>query len=230
MSLLVRLSDLWYSPALRWLSDRAFVQARPTFCRAGNLPAYDVMRRRNVKDGLDLVRDYTIFLQIKRIAEQGIPGDIVELGVYKGATAELISRLSDRPLHLFDTFKGFDARDGAHTGFSDTSLEAIRQLCPKARFYPGWFPETARELPADAVFSLVHIDMDLEKPIATALEFFYPRLSPGGAFIVHDYNNPGSWDEGSRKAVDSFMAATRESGVEIPDRFGSIVIVKSRPQ
>ena len=227
-NLLTRIATLWYSPLFRWLSDRTFIQARPTFCRVGRLASYDVMRARRVKDGLDMVRDYAILLQLRRLREQKVPGDIAELGVYKGATAELIYRLSERQLHLFDTFTGFDARDGRHTGFSDCSLDALKQLCPLAHFYPGWFPETAKALPNDMVFALVHIDMDLEKPIAAALAFFYPRVSPGGAIIVHDYNNPGSWDNGAKKAVDAFLADKPEMGVEIPDRFGSVVIVKAK--
>jgi O-methyltransferase len=70
--------------------------------------------------------------------------------------------------------------------------------------------------------------MDLEAPITAALESFYPLLSPGGVMIVHDYNNTRSWDRGAKKAVDRFLADKPETPIEMPDKFGSIVIARAR--
>jgi O-methyltransferase len=95
-------------------------------------------------------------------------------------------------------------------------------------FYPGYFPESAASLKPRTRFALVHIDMDLEAPIAAALQYFYPLIYPGGAIIVHDYNNTHSWECGAKKAVDRFLADKPETAIEMPDRFGSIVIAKNR--
>jgi O-methyltransferase len=96
------------------------------------------------------------------------------------------------------------------------------------QIYPGYFPETAAALNPNTRFALVHIDMDLEAPITAALNYFYPLMSPGGAIVVHDYNNTGSWERGSKKAVDRFLADKPETPVEMPDRFGSVVIPITR--
>ena len=42
-------------------------------------------------------------------------------------------------------------------------------------------------MPEDMVFALVHLDCDLYAPMRAGLEFFYPKLVPGGFMIIHDY-------------------------------------------
>ena len=61
-----------------------------------------------------------------------IPGDIVELGVYKGGSAKLICEIKDdRHLHLFDTFEGMPKagesdiiQEGA---FGDIAVEDVKK-------------------------------------------------------------------------------------------------------
>lgn len=55
----------------------------------------------------------------------------------------------------------------------------------------------------EAPVALAHVDVDWYDPVKTCLERIYPRLSPGGAIILDDYN---AWS-GCRKAVDEFIAA-----------------------
>jgi hypothetical protein len=43
---------------------------------------------------------------------------------------------------------------------------------------------------------------------------------------VHDYNNISSWDHGAKKAVDCFLSDKPERGIEMPDPYGSVLIVK----
>ena len=78
---------------------------------------------------------------MRLIAEQinalGVPGDVAELGVYRGDFAVLLNlAFSERRLHLFDTFDGFDERDiaaerensysGAKAGdFGDTAKDGV---------------------------------------------------------------------------------------------------------
>ena len=53
-------------------------------------------------------------LLAEQINEENIPGDVAELGVFKGDFAALINAaFPDRCIHLFDTFEGFDAKDVA---------------------------------------------------------------------------------------------------------------------
>jgi hypothetical protein len=61
----------------------------------------------------------------------------------------------------------------------------------------------------------------------SGLEYFYPRMVPGGFLIVHDYGSL-AWD-GAEKAVDTFFADKPESVIQIPDSCGSAVIRRLRP-
>jgi O-methyltransferase len=221
----------FYSRAFRALNDRVFLQSRPTFCRAGGDDAfYDLIRSNwKINDRLDLVRYYFLHLQIQRLDREKIPGDFAEVGVYKGNTAMLFRKVAPhRRLHLFDTFEGFHPSDSDNQSFKDVTLAEVQQrFGDAARFYPGYFPETTSLLDPQTRFALVHIDVDLEKPIRAGMEYFYYKVSPGGAIIVHDYNNVCSWDHGAKKAVDCFLSDKPERGIEMPDRFGSVLIVKN---
>jgi O-methyltransferase len=185
----------------------------------------------------DKVRFYTIWLQIERIKDKKIPGSFAELGVYQGETAKIIHELDpDRDLYLFDTFNGFSEEDisaekskeakYSSTNFSDTDLEVVKNYIDgneHIKFYPGYFPDSAANLD-ETTFSFVHLDADLYKPTIAALNYFYPKLSPGAVMIIHDYNH--SWD-GVREAIDEFSQTIPESFVAIADWQGSAMIVKN---
>ena len=185
-------------------------------------------------DRADLAR-LLMFLENARILEQeGIAGSLAELGVYKGTTAKLLHELMPaRTLWLFDTFEGFDARDLAHERrgasegfrFDDTSLEAVLRhvgASDTVRACKGRFPETAAHVPDGERFALVHLDADLLKPTADALAFFYPRMSPGGFIVLHDYGS-GAWP-GIAQAADAFFKDKPEGIVRIPDKSGTAVV------
>jgi len=69
------------------------------------------------------------------------------------------------------------------------------------------------------------MDADLYNPTKAGLEFFYPRLSPGGVILVHDYNY--KW-EGLMKAVDEFVLTLPETPVLSPDLDSTIMIIKNK--
>ena len=87
-------------------------------------------------------------------------------------------------------------------------------------------PPTADRRPptANRQLALVNLDADLYNPTKAGLEFFYPRLSPGGVIIIHDYNF--KWP-GIKKAADEFAATIPETLIMVPDMEGSVMIVKS---
>jgi O-methyltransferase len=182
----------------------------------------------------DATRRDMLTLILRSVITRNVPGDMAEVGVYKGRTARLIHHYApERRLHLFDTFAGFAKQDSAaertqnFSGkeFTDTSVEAVRAYVgesPNVKTYVGWFPETVPPELHDASFAFVHLDADLRQPILAGLEFFYPRMSPGGVIVVHDYN---AW-EGARSAVDDFCSGVPEVPIPMPDKSGSAVIVK----
>jgi predicted O-methyltransferase YrrM len=181
----------------------------------------------------DPSRLYLLLLNIARVLRDDIPGDFAEVGVYQGNTAYILAqavRASGRRLFLFDTFEGFPgahARDRADAvPFSDTSLESVRKLVGTQAvcYVRGCFPESLAQIELPATFALVHLDCDLRDPMLAALQTFYPRLSPGGLIVLHDYCS-GHWAEAAQ-AIDAFMADKRERLVLMPDKCGTAVMVK----
>jgi hypothetical protein len=186
----------------------------------------------------DMARFYFFSLAFDQMAKEGVTGDLAELGVYKGNTAALLATYARRlgsVAYLLDTYEGFNQNDiiGIDAGakpqsFSDTSLEAVRSLVGESNvsYIKGYFPATASQLPADGRYCFVHIDCDLYAPMASALEYFYPRLVPGGFMVVHDYSSL-HWN-GAEKAVDEFFADKAECPVPVPDGAGSVAVRRAR--
>ncbi|MCX6270174.1 MAG: class I SAM-dependent methyltransferase [Bacteroidetes bacterium] len=185
----------------------------------------------------DKVRFFSWWLQVERIRREKVEGSFAELGVYQGDSAYVLHLMDpDRRFHLFDTFGGFEGSDlHLETGeaatytinhFADTSVERVRQKLGSSRslvFHEGYFPDTTAGL-EKSTFALVNIDADLYQPIKAGLQFFYPRLSRGGAIFIHDYNY--KW-EGCRKAVDEFLETIPEHLFFLPDKDGTVLIIKA---
>lgn len=185
----------------------------------------------------DMARFYFFSLVFDQIVKEGVTGDLAELGVYRGNTATLLASYARRlgaTAYLLDTYEGFSAEDlkgidaDKRMDFADTSLERVRALVgdDNVKYVKGFFPATASQLPEDGTYCLVHIDCDLYAPIRSALEYFYPRLAPGGFMIVHDYSSL-HWN-GAEKAVDEFFLRKPECPIPLPDGIGSAVIRKAR--
>jgi len=239
---LLKCSPLFRHTACRFQAamdiDPAGWSFRPEFAEAIGgffLPGDPVARRIAPFHAWDLVRRDALILLLRSIAQRGVPGDLAELGVYQGVTARLFHEYCpDRTLLLFDTFTGFDtsdttSREGKLGMFADTSAAAVLRYIAPRKDAPerillrqGYFPESIAPEDPDRRFAFVHLDADLYGPTRAGLEFFYPRLNPGGMIVVHDYN---SW-EGARRAVDEFSAGIPEIPVPLPDKSGSVLIVR----
>jgi O-methyltransferase len=153
-------------------------------------------------------------------SQSGLAGEMAEVGVYQGCSAKIISMASGGvPLHLFDTFTGLpapaaDEHDRMRTGHYAASLDGVRSFMtgrPDVSFYPGLFPDTTGPV-EHRRFSFVHLDVDLKSSTRACLEFFYPRLLPGGVLLTHDY----SYLDGVREAFAEFFATRPERPMELP--------------
>ena len=160
-------------------------------------------------------------------AQAGLQGDMAEVGVYQGCSARIISIASDGvPLHLFDTFSGLpepgsSERDRLATGLYAAPLASVRAFLADRSgisFHPGLFPQTATNCPAKS-FSFVHLDVDLKSSTLDCLDYFYPRMVPGGVILTHDY----SYLEGVKAAFVEFLSMRAERLIELPTSQAMIV-------
>jgi O-methyltransferase len=194
-------------------------------------PTYDPVF--NGYTSADPVRYRTIALAISNIQKSRLPGSFAELGVWRGDLSRFIHAMApERVLCLFDTFEGFPEQDLeiVDERFRDTSVDTVKKTIGdlrNLRFIKGRFPDTCTEIGDSETFAFVMLDMDLHDPTLAALEFFYPRLDPGGYLFAHDYNSPES-NHGVRRAIDEFFRTKPESVIELPDAFGSVVVRRLR--
>jgi O-methyltransferase len=154
----------------------------------------------------------------------GVPGDVVECGVYRGGSAAILGaalgQVTERRLWLFDTFEGLPApseQDGklaqSYEGRLAASVEFLREVMGKVGFpwkqlelRKGLFQDTLRQGLPERI-ALLHIDADWYESTLLALRVLYPRVSFGGVVVIDDF---GYW-EGARKAFFTFC---REEGAE----------------
>lgn len=146
-----------------------------------------------------------------------IPGDVAEVGVYEGGSAEIIINNINQSKKIFlcDTFSGLLDCENIDTknshiknGLYKSSIDSIG-----LKFYenknvhivPGLFPESATKNMIENYYSLVHIDVDTYLSTINCLQFFYPKINFGGQIIVHDY----AILDGVTKAIHHFL----DSGV-----------------
>ncbi len=148
-----------------------------------------------------------IFRTVRALAT--VPGDLAEVGVYRGASSRIIREAEpSKPFHLFDTFEGLPRPSGKDEAFYEglykSSIEDVKNYLKGYRnlhFYKGMFPETAAPA-SDCRFSFVHLDVDLYESTLSCLTFFWPRLVAGGALISHDYSS----SPGVLRAFQEFFA------------------------
>jgi O-methyltransferase len=165
-----------------------------------------------------------IRLCVEQVLTNGVPGDFIEAGVWRGGASIYMKAIltahgeTERTLWLADSFEGIPPPDAeqypADAGNElwwdpvlAVSLENVREnfdryglLDDRVRFVEGWFRDTLPTL-RDEIFALVRLDGDLYESTMDGLVNLYPCLSPGGFIIIDDYGNR-AW--GCRQAVDDY--------------------------
>jgi O-methyltransferase len=164
------------------------------------------------------------FLRSLLALADGLPGDTAECGVFTGASSWFICEHfagSGKTHHGFDSFAGLPEPapvDGFYWRRGDcrTTEETARAALDgfEAVLYPGWIPDRFGEV-ADREFCFVNIDVDLYEPTRESIEFFYPRIVPGGVLVFDDYGS-SLQSPGVARAVDELMADRPEALISSP--------------
>lgn len=180
-----------------------------------------------------------------------LPGARAECGTYRGATALLLAHAwkSRRPdfdgtgLYLIDSFVG-TSESGTHDlipvrGADGTTMrEAFFQVAkagltpelvrgyftefPHVSICAGWIPDVFNTVPEQA-WSFVHLDVTLYEPTLAALEYFYPRLTPGGVIVC----DGSIFCPGAKKAWDEFCAQRNLPFIVLGNR--ESILIKPAP-
>lgn len=122
------------------------------------------------------------------------PGNLVEVGVYKGGSAAALAEVAKeqgRKLFLYDTFTGIPYStpgvDHHIVGdFSDTSIEQVRAAIPSAIIRQGIFPDTLTDEVGG--IALAHIDCDQYASVHACCVRLAPYMVPGGIMVFDDYD------------------------------------------
>lgn len=145
----------------------------------------------------------------ERAIQNGIPGDFIETGVWRGGACVMMRAVCEahgdatRKVICADSFEGLpppnaddypaDSGDKHHNvKLLSVSLDDVKNtfaayglLDRQVEFLKGWFKDTLPRL--DRAFAVVRLDGDMYESTIQALDALYPRLSPGGYLIVDDY-------------------------------------------
>ena len=139
----------------------------------------------------------------------GVSGAFAECGVYRGGILKMLATAHpSRTIYGFDTFEGLPAEmwesGEPHSAgeFGDTSIAAVQREIDgstNVHLVKGVFPDSASDCKGEE-FALVHLDFDFYESTRTAIEWFLPRMSSGGAIVFDDYE----WERcpGVKRAID----------------------------
>jgi O-methyltransferase len=222
------------SKVLRRLTIGVFARLELLLLR-GHKDRTTLSRIRRCRRGAEslLTGNEAFFLYSLARAQRALEGAMAELGVFQGSSAQIICEAKkDCLLYLFDTFSGLPEPNEIESRFLrrgqfSASLPAVQGLLEayaNVRFHPGIFPQSAKGM--DGVrFSLVHLDADLYSSTVAGLEFFYPRMVPGGIIITHDYSTL----PGVARAFAEFLKEKPETVIELPTTQAMIVVRGPRP-
>ena len=166
-----------------------------------------------------------------------LPGDFVECGVNTGILSLAICDYIDfnrtgKRFFLFDTYAGIPE---AQMSESERTMKLVSNTkypdcyeVAKANFEPfpnvklvrGVVPESLTTVDIDSV-SYLSLDMNISYPEREAIEYFWPRMSPGALVVLDDYG----WEtyEEQRHTMDEFAKKQGVSILAMPTGQGLII-------
>lgn len=157
------------------------------------------------------------------VIDRGIPGDLLEAGVWRGGAAILMRAVlracgdTQRVVWAADSFQGLPRPDATRfpadrpwgslqidiaVPLDEVKANFARYglLDDQVRFLVGWFSDTLPTAPVERL-AVLRLDGDLYQSTIEALDALYPKVSAGGYVIIDDYFLPSC-----RQAVDDYRA------------------------
>lgn len=223
-------ADLYWGDHLLSIDKAQDFMNDPGFANAWNVVKnthqYD---RYNARDGIKW--RFHVLVWAARQASK-IPGDFVECGVFKGDMSWFVTECADafgtgRKMYLIDSFDGFDksltsAEDFPRDpGFFERAdeiykreghFERVHQRFsekPYVEVIKGYVPDVLDRLDIPEL-AFLHIDLNSAAAEIGALEYFYPRLVPGGVIVLDDYG----WNM-FHKQLEAEKAFFDERGIQV---------------
>ena len=181
---------------------------------------------------LEVRRGRTLMALARSADRRGVPGAVVDCGVWNGGSSVLMSTgAPSRDVWLFDSFEGMPQpteNDGAGArqwvGDARGSIERVQECFARygrgapLHIVKGWFEETLPHHRSEiGPIALLHVDADFYEGMRLALETLYPLVSPGGFIAIDDYGHRGF--PGVKIAVDEFRARIGELGPLVDNHF-----------
>ncbi len=147
---------------------------------------------------------------IRIIHHEGIEGDVIETGVWRGGAVIFMKavlnelNLRDKKVWAADSFQGLPKPKKKYAPDKSSDLHKRRILSvgkkeveknfrlydlmdENVKFIEGWFEESLPKAPIEKL-SLLRLDGDLYESTMVALECLYPKLQIDGFVIIDDYN------------------------------------------
>jgi O-methyltransferase len=164
---------------------------------------------------------------VESVLKEGIEGDFVETGVWRGGACMLMKAIlqeagdETRQVWVADSFSGLppptDESDGwdlsGHPHLTVPAAvvkENFRRFGlwdDRVCFLAGWFQETLATAPIQKL-AVLRLDGDLYESTKVALDTLYDRVVENGFVIIDDYH---AWP-GCQRAVDEFRKLKKERG------------------
>lgn len=166
---------------------------------------------------------------VETVVAEGVPGDFLEAGVWRGGASIFMRALLDllgdktRTVYVADSFQGLpppqlsqDENLNFHLDATlAVDLEVVKShfarfglLDERTKFLRGWFEDTLAA-PDPKQLAILRADGDLYKSTIDILDNLYHRVAPGGFVIIDDYGAIPA----CRLAVEDFR---RAHGIDNP--------------
>lgn len=126
-----------------------------------------------------------------KLARLDIPGVIIEAGSYRCGASIAMASASNKTVYCFDTFGGIpNANQVGFENFKDADFEEVSKATAPYNIklvrgrHEDTVPKFSKFCPP---ISLIFLDSDFYQSHKICLEHFWPRVSPGGSILFHDW-------------------------------------------